>query len=199
MILYGASGHGKVVLELCKLTGKKVECFVDDNPEIDNYCGLSVHLPKEIKDGTMPYLISIGNNELRKKIAQGLDKISGPVLHPSSIVSSDSKLGAGVVVMAGAIINPGTQIGGHVIVNTGATVDHDCIIEDFVHVSPNATLCGGVHVGIGTHIGAAAVVLPNIKIGAHCVVGAGAVVIRDLEDGMTVVGNPAKQIKPNGK
>lgn len=48
-----------------------------------------------------------------------------------------------------------------------------------------------------THIGIGAVVLPNLTIGKHCIVGAGSVVREDVPDGMVVVGNPARIIKPN--
>ena len=44
-------------------------------------------------------------------------------------------------------------------------------------------------------IGAGAVVLPGRHIGAGAVVGAGSVVIHDVPEGVTVAGNPAREIK----
>jgi acetyltransferase-like isoleucine patch superfamily enzyme len=46
----------------------------------------------------------------------------------------------------------------------------------------------------GVSIGANATILPGIEIGAGAMVGAGAVVTKSVAAGLTVVGNPAKEI-----
>ena len=38
--LYGASGHGKVVLDILEAIGQQVSRVVDDNPPGDNFMGL---------------------------------------------------------------------------------------------------------------------------------------------------------------
>jgi maltose O-acetyltransferase len=38
------------------------------------------------------------------------------------------------------------------------------------------------------------VLLPGVNVGEGAVVGAGAVITRDVDAGMTVVGNPGRQI-----
>ena len=43
-------------------------------------------------------------------------------------------------------------------------------------------------------IGANATILPGVRLGRGCVVGAGAVVTKDVPPGMTVIGNPAKEL-----
>ena len=44
----------------------------------------------------------------------------------------------------------------------------------------------------GCSIGANATILPGITVGENATVGAGAVVTRSVEDGVTVMGNPAR-------
>jgi len=197
MIVYGASGHGKVVIEILESMGiREIGIWDDaDRPPVWEY---NVSRPFS-GDGDNQVVIGIGVNAVRMKIAAKLHgRVSFPVaLHSGAIVSSRARVGEGTVVMAGAVINADTSVGKHCIVNTCASIDHDCVLGDFSHVSPNATLSGDVHIGEGTHFGAGAVAIQGIRIGKWCTIGAGAVVIRDVPDYATVVGNPARIIKIN--
>lgn len=193
MVLYGASGHGKVIIDILEANGVKIDYVVDDNPNMKELLGYEVR-PNCGKYSEV--IISIGSPQIRKKIAEELETESFlTAVHPSAIVSPRAPIGEGTVVMQGAIIQTCSQIGRHCIVNTGASVDHDCVLEDYVHVAPHATVAGGVHIGEGTWIGAGAVVKQGIHIGSWCMIGAGAVVINDVPDNTTVVGVPARAIR----
>lgn len=54
------------------------------------------------------------------------------VIHPSSIIAADVKLGEGTQMMAGTIIQSGSVIGDNVIINMRASVDHDCRIGNHI-------------------------------------------------------------------
>tara|TARA_R110002050_G_scaffold276107_1_gene421280 strand:- start:1408 stop:2013 length:606 start_codon:yes stop_codon:yes gene_type:complete len=195
--LLGAGGHGKVIIEMAELSGYLIRGVFDDNEnilQILQYPVLGKFFQDKVLDDAS-FIISVGNNKIRKKISQSL---SGPfvtITHPSANLSSRAELGEGSVVMAGAVVNSEALVGRHVILNSQSVVEHDCILEDFVHISPNASLAGEVKVGEGSHIGIGACVIQGINIGKWCTVGAGAVIIRDVPDGATVVGNPGKIIK----
>lgn len=198
MYLYGASGHGKVIIEILEKAGIAVEGIFDDNKAITELLGYSVApFPANFNKEKDQLIISIGNNSIRRKICTTLAVTYGVALHPFTSISSRSTIGEGSVAMAGVVINADVVIGKHCIINTNASVDHDCRLGDFVHISPNAALCGNVTVGEGTHIGAGAVIIPGVTIGKWCHIGAGAVVIRDIPDYATAVGNPSKNIKTN--
>lgn len=192
MYLFGASGHGKVIKEIIEASGDEVVAFVDDNVEINEVAGKKV-LHGEVS--LSPMIVSIGVNQVRKKVVEKLDCQFGMAVHPAATVSPSVKIGEGTVVMAGAVINAEAVIGKHCIINTGASVDHECIIEDYVHISPHSTLCGNVHIGEGSWIGAGTVIIPGVKIGRWAVVGAGSVVTKDIPDGVLAVGNRCKIIK----
>ncbi|GAK99716.1 acetyltransferase [Nonlabens ulvanivorans] len=193
LYIYGASGHGKVVLDAAFKSGTNSITFIDDDKNLNNFKEFRVlhKLPKG-----SPYIIAIGNNKIREKIQKhhGSESLVS-VRHPNAAISSSSVIGDGTLICVNAIVNPDVVIGLSCIINSAAVVEHDCNIGDVVHISPNATICGNVKIGKGTHIGAAAVILPNLTIGKWVTVGAGSVVIRDIPDGATVVGNPAKIIK----
>lgn len=194
MYLFGASGHGKVVAEIAELLKIKIQGFIDKNTNIKTLLDYEVvnTIPQNAKD----ILISIGDNNTRKKIYEANKKYTFPVLiHPNSNISKRSQLGMGSVVMAGSTINSDSKIGKHCIINTNASIDHDCVLEDFVHISPNAVLAGAVYISEGTHIGIGASIIQGIKIGKWVIVGAGAVIIKDIPDYAVVVGNPGRIIK----
>lgn len=192
MYLYGASGHGKVIKDIAEALGDSVEGFVDDNPNLSQYCGKKVY---HQVDGLSPMIVSIGINKTRKMIVEKLSCQYATAIHPTAIISPSAKIGEGTVVMSGAIINADAVIGNHCIINTGASVDHECVVGDYCHIAPHASLCGQVHVGEGTLIGVGASVIPCIEIGEWCTVGAGAAVVANVPDNKTVVGVPAKPIK----
>ena len=196
MYLYGANGHGKVVMEIAELSQFVIKGFIDQNKEIIRVLDYKVYheLPENIEN----LFISIGNNIIRKRLYEKYIYLNYPILiHPKSVVSNYSNVDIGSVIMASATINPMVNIGKLAIINTNASIDHDCQIGDYVHISPNASLAGNVTVGEGTHIGIGASVIQNIKIGKWCTIGAGAVIIHDVPDGATVVGNPGRIIKSN--
>lgn len=190
--LYGASGHAKVIKDIIEANGNQVLGYVDDNVELNEFESLEV---SHTASGRSPFIISIGNNRIRKRIAESLESDYETAVHPTASVSPSATIGKGSVVMAGAIINSSAIVGNHCIVNTGVSVDHECALGDYVHLSPHATLCGNVKVGEGSWIGAGAVVIQGIKIGKWSIVGAGAVVTHDVPDYTEVVGVPARPVK----
>ncbi|RFM33992.1 acetyltransferase [Chitinophaga silvisoli] len=191
MYLYGASGHAKVILEILEEQGTKVAGLFDDNPAVHSLWEYPVNrYTSDWNSKITGMLIALGNNHIRRKIAEQLDVPFVKGIHPKAILSGRAKVGNGTVVMGGVTINADTVIGRHCIINTNASVDHDCMIEDYVHISPNVALCGGISVGEGTHIGAGAVIKPGILVGKWATIGAGTVVIRNVPDHAVIVGNP---------
>ncbi|MBQ2796338.1 MAG: acetyltransferase [Tidjanibacter sp.] len=193
MILYGASGHCKVIIDILEANGVPIDFIVDDNPQVLSLLGYEVRRNSgQYNEG----IVAIGSCEIRKKIVSSIkvDKYQ-TAIHPSAIISPRAQIGEGSVVMHGAIIQSCAAVGNHCIINTGSSVDHDCQIGDFAHIAPHATLCGNVQVDEGGWVGAGATIIPGVKIGKWAVVGAGAVVIRDVPDRAVVAGVPAKVIK----
>jgi len=196
-VLIGAGGHGMVIAEILEAMGERIACFTDDHPLLTEQVGYTVIQNPEALDDTesKQFIISIGNNAIRKKMSIAYPLEYGTALHPSAQLSSRATIGEGTVVMAGVCVNSSARIGKHCILNTLCSIDHECVLEDFVHISPGAALAGNVKVGEGTHIGIGASVIPGVTIGKWCTIGAGAVVLKDVPDHSTVVGVPGKVIK----
>jgi sugar O-acyltransferase (sialic acid O-acetyltransferase NeuD family) len=196
MLIFGASGHAKVVIDCLESRNIPIECIFDDNLSKTELCGYKVlGAYDQNKYKAEKLIIAIGDNAIRKRISKKIIHKIGKIEHPSAFISKRATLNEGTVVFHNAVIQTEVLIGSHVIINTLCSIDHECIIADFVHISPKATLCGNVHIGEGTHIGASATVIPNIKIGKWVTVGAGAVIIKDIPDYSIVVGNPGRIVR----
>lgn len=205
VLVYGAGGHGKVVVDILeRMAQYKIVGFVDDNPSQKgrSFFGYPVigSLDALLEHGTQSHLIlAIGDNEARGRLAHRLEPLGfqfATAVHPTASLGRDTKLGWGTVIMANVAVNSGATIGRHVIINTGATIDHDCVIGDFAHISPGVHLGGGVTVGSLAHVGIGASVIQNVTIGAGSVIGAGAAVVKDVPPNVVAVGVPARVSKP---
>lgn len=190
MILYGASGHAKVIIDTLEAIGHKIDYVVDDNASISSLLGYEVRRDIGHYDCA---IVSIGNGKIRKEIVNRLEvKEWAKAIHPKAIISPHASVGEGTVVMAGTVINSGAMIGKHCIINTGATVDHDVQVGDFVHIAPGVHVSGGVSVGEGAWIGVGSCIKQGVKIGKWVTIGAGSVVVKDIPDGVTAYGCPCR-------
>lgn len=205
VLIVGAGGHGKVVLDILRLSGKHNPIgFIDADTTLagTKVGGLPVfgppnQLPKLAKRAKAA-IIAIGDNRTRRSYAQmlaeqGFELISA--IHPTACVSQSAKVGRNVVIAAGAIVCAEARIDDSAIVNTAAVVDHECEIGEAAHICPTVALGGRVRVGAEAFVGLGAKVIPCISIGERAIVGAGAVVIADIPAHTTAVGVPAKVIK----
>lgn len=201
IILIGQGGHSKVIRDMV-LSYQEYEIagYLDDRymnlTVIDGEYFGPISATTELIEylDEVKFVIAIGNNEIRKRIAQQLnlsDQYYMTIIQKTAVVSPSARIGHGTVIMANAVINADAHIGNHAIINTSSIVEHDNKLGNYVHISPRSTLTGSVIVEEGTHIGAGATIIPNIKVGEWSVVGAGATVIRDLPSYCTAVGTPA--------
>lgn len=207
VVIIGSGGHAKVVIDIILQRQKKlnddisIEGILDDN-FIEGEKKKLFQIPvigkidkiKEFSEDIY-YVVAIGNNEIRKKIAEQYRDVKYiTLIHPNSVIAEEVQIEEGTVIMAGAIINPYTKIGKHCIINTGSTIEHDNDLSDYVHISPSATLCGGVKVGDTTWIGAGATVIQGIEIESHVIIGAGAVIINSIQKYSKIVGCPVGKL-----
>lgn len=202
VFLLGGGGHATVVADVVanSALSKNYVAGIFDNflPMGKDKLGVPVLGPlsdwKEYKEQGN-FIIAIGDNQLRSKVASSMEsKYFETVIHSSAVIGKNVQVGAGTVIMPGVVINANVSIGCHVIINSGAVIEHDCIIRDFSHVSPNATLCGNVDIGKMVWIGAGATIIPKVKVNDRVTIGAGAVVVSEIQEKGTYIGCPAKRL-----
>ena len=198
LVVYGSSGHGKVVCDVLRAAGHVVDGFVDDDPT--RYGSRVLDLPvlgggQALVGKGARVALGIGDNHARAKVAALIASFGGTLVtcvHPRAAVAPSATLGEGTIVMAMAVLNPDARVGRAVIVNTAAVVEHDCVVDDYAHVSPNSVMGGGCRVGAFAQLGIGATMLPGTTIADRAMVGAGGVVVRDVAAGAVVRGVPAR-------
>ncbi|MGR8979427.1 MAG: NeuD/PglB/VioB family sugar acetyltransferase [Gammaproteobacteria bacterium] len=208
-VLWGSSGHAKVLADIIALRGGKVIALFDNDPKavsvipgVPLYIGMGGFLHwREVDCGdSLMGLAAIGGvrGKDRLHIQKCFRKHNVPVgtlVHPNASVCQSSFLGSGSQILAQSVVAADSYVGEACIINHGANVDHECVLGDGVHLAPAATLCGCVTLGDHVMIGAGAVILPRLQVGDNVIVGAGAVVTRDLPSGVVAVGNPARIVR----
>jgi len=105
------------------------------------------------------------------------------LIHPDSMVESDSQIGENCWIGAGAIIGAGTRIGNNTIIGAGARIDGGVQVGNNVWIGPGAAL--GHNARIGTHcvVGADVKIAAGVVLGRHCVIELPGSYAESLPDG----------------
>ena len=128
-------------------------------------------------------------------------------------IGDDTKVGTFVEIQKGSKVGRRCKISSHSFICEGVTIEDDVFIghnvvftnDKFPRATANGQLqteadwvCIPTLVKKGASIGSGAVLLCGITIGENAMIGAGSVVTKDVPAGATVVGNPARVVKPRG-
>lgn len=200
LVVLGAGGHAKVVLEALHSTGRRAAALVDADNSLRGkkvegvlVAGgddkLTAYPPKRY-DATVGVGAARNTNARRRlhEAALAAGYALPPVVAASAVVARSACLGPGAQILTRAVVHPAASVGAGAVVNTGAVVEHDCVVGEHAFLGPAVVLCGGARVGAGAFLGTGAIVLPGVSVGAGALVAAGAVVRKDVADGAKELG-----------
>ena len=206
--IFGASGFARETADIAYELGYTPIFITSDCKEVEAW-----DFPEEIildskidSIKKMVFSIGIGDNNVRKKIAQcyreSLNFIN--LIHPHATFGRGQldllKGKNGLIICSGVRLTNNINLGAFTILNLNATVGHDVYIGDFANIAPGASISGNVTIGPGCWIGTGAVInqgLPGAKliVGENTTIGSGSVVISACSPDSIYVGVPAKRIK----
>jgi len=208
VVIFGASGHGSVVLDCIEKEAKYnvigfIDSFEEKGAQVSGYSilGSEYDLPYLIEEHQLlGGIIAIGDNWTRNLVVERVRKIAPDfqyikAVHPNAEVGKDVQIGIGSVVMPGVTINANAVIGDHCILNTNSSLDHDGFMNNYSSLAPNVCVGANLILGKGSAICLGANIIENITIGNHTVIGAGSLVVGNISDRVLVYGAPAKIIR----
>jgi acetyltransferase EpsM len=189
ILVYGAGGHGKALIELLRAQGAyRIAGVIDDGKKRgDEVIGVPVmggkeelyHIYSQGVRLAVNAVGGIGNTATRIEVFRCLAEAGfncPAVIHPTAYLEPSAQLSPGVQVMPHAYVGSQSFIGFGSIINTGAIVSHDCTIGEYANVSPGAILAGEVQVGSRVLIGMGVTINLQVKIGAGARIGNGATI-----------------------
>jgi sugar O-acyltransferase (sialic acid O-acetyltransferase NeuD family) len=206
ILIVGAGGFGREVLTWLKdLDGYGssfvIKGFLDDNPQALGEINAGLPIVGTLRDYQPSprerLVLALGIPKV-KKIAVEITKARGArffsLVHPSAAVKERTQLGRGVIVGPRTFISCDVVLGDFAVVLSFSSVGHDARIGKGATVFVQCAISGHAKVGAWATIGSHATVLPGKRVGANATVGAGSVVFKSVPPGITVLGNPAKDI-----
>jgi sugar O-acyltransferase (sialic acid O-acetyltransferase NeuD family) len=206
LIIIGARGFGREAFNLATRCSEfnnewVIKGFLDDNKEaLDGFEGYPPIIgPVEtydVKPGDL-FVCALGSVKHKYhyvKIIKDKGGIFTSLIHPSVLISRNTKFGEGFMAWPFTAISCDIEIGDFVTIQSFSDFGHDVKIGNYCHINAYSFLGGFVKVGNFTTIHTGARIIPNIKIGDNATVGAGSIVIKNVADNCTVFGNPAKVI-----
>lgn len=149
-------------------------------------------------------VISIGDNWSRYYVHTEVVKLLPKfnfvnAIHPSVVIGNTTKLGKGIVAMAGCIFNPKARIGDFTFFATGAQIEHDSEIEDFASISAGSITGGYVKIGRFSAVTLGVTVVDRVEIGENTVIGSGSLVTKSIPPNVLAYGNPVKIVRSRSK
>ena len=213
IIILGTGGNSIDILDAINeinLIRKKYNCigFLDDDISKKGNNIFGVEVLGSINDANNfsdTYFINgIGNSGnftgKRKIIERSLvepDRVE-TIIHPSSSISSFSKIGKGSVIFQNVTVCSNVNIGEHVAVLPNSIISHDVKIKDYSTIAGGVCISGNSIIGESTYIGTNSSIRENLSIGNKCLIGMGSNILSNVDDNTVYFGNPAmlkKRIK----
>ncbi len=208
MLIAGASGHAKEILDIIEKCGNKDNTvFFDDVSEAlpEQFYNHKIirtlqEAEQEFKSDNR-FILGLGGVYGRWKIYKKLTGCGGVVssiVSPFALIANHEIYFAdGINIMHFSMVSSGVSIQKGTLINAFASIHHGVSIGEFCEISPRAALLGECNIGNFSAIGSGATVLPGIYIGNNVTIGAGTVVTKHIADNSVVVGVPGKIIKTN--
>ena len=149
LIIIGGGEHGKVIADAAfKQNRYKVVGFVDDSWPLNVILDDGLPVLGRTKDAEEMakladfFIVAIKHNKEREFLFKKFSKYlkAATVIHPSAVISMNTTIGDGSVVLANSVLSVNVKLGFNVIVNSMVFIDHDSVIGNHAHLAPGTII-----------------------------------------------------------
>ena len=143
------------------------------------------------------FICALGSPALRRQFAAPLLQQGAPFMNLVTRVD----IGDGLRMGMGCVFEPDVKTAVDIVLEDFVLIQSNTIIGYEVRIGSYTTVGSFVFIGGRAQIGndvtihPHATILPGVRIGDGAVIGAGSVVIGNVPAGVTMMGNPAKQLR----
>lgn len=207
--LFGTGGFSREVMPIVEeMFGNdpNVEiCFVETEPTKTSVFDYPVLSEQQFLSDprVKQFNVAIADAAVRQNV------VDRAVVQDATLVSLVSKhsisywgncIADGAILCAFTSVTSNAVIGRNFHANIYSYVAHDCTIGDNVTFAPRVHCNGNVVIEDNVYVGTGAIIkqgTPNrpMKIGEGATIGMGAVVTKSVPAGVTVIGNPARNLR----
>jgi sugar O-acyltransferase (sialic acid O-acetyltransferase NeuD family) len=146
MILYGASGHAKVICSCLESENIQIEGIFEDNPnvskKINHDFGVSIH-----KSSIFDRTSIVGE---------------GSVILHNTVVQRDTWIGNHVIINTNSSIDHDCKIDNFVHISPNACICGNVSIGEGTHIGAGAIVIQGIKIGKWVTVGAGSVIINHI-------------------------------------
>jgi sugar O-acyltransferase (sialic acid O-acetyltransferase NeuD family) len=206
LIIIGARGFGREIYNIatqCKEYQKEwiIKGFLDDKLDsLDEF----VNYPKiisSVEDYEVQkedvFICALGDVKYKKKYVSLIMVKGGKfvnIIHPTSIISNNTKLGLGIIICPFTYISNEVIIGNFVTIQSHCAIGHDVKIGEYCQINALSFFGGFSKLEDGVTINPGSMILPKKVIGENSTIGINSSVIGNIKPNKTVYGNPAIEI-----
>lgn len=206
LLIYGSGGLGRGIYEWITRNNYKEKwekiIFINDMEDEEDFYGTrKIHfesIPLYFNKDEVEILIALGEPVNREKLYQKV-KMDGyqlaTYIDELATVSPTAQIGEGVIICPYALIDSQVSIGANTLIEHGCVIGHDTVIGSNSVISSNSAMGGFTVLGDKVFLGIQTVIKDRIAIGNNVISAMGTVIFKDVENGMTVIGNPARVTK----
>jgi len=195
IVIVGARGLGKEIFSYVEEHGGyRIVCFLDEINDQELF-GVEVIHPEKYSGSCREAFLAVGYPEYKKMVLNIYREMNfawQTFIHPSAIISSNAKIGRGVIISPYVLVAGNAKLSDYVFMNAYSTVGHDSIIGERSSLMPYSCATGGVNIGTDCLLATGAKVLPGVSIGERSRVSAGAIVTHNMPADSLISGNPAR-------
>jgi sugar O-acyltransferase (sialic acid O-acetyltransferase NeuD family) len=206
LIIIGARGFGREIYNIatqCKEFNNEwlIKGFLDDNKKaLDNFKNYPPILSSvenyEVQEDDL-FICALGEVKFKEKYINLILGKKGNftnIIHPTSIINMNVKLGVGIIICPFTYISNDVIIGNFVTIQTHSAVGHDVQIGNYCQINALTFFGGFSTLENSVTVNPGAMLLPKKHVGNGAILGINSTSLKDIKSNTTVFGTPSKEI-----